>query len=147
LHELFDIDYREDYVFRFTETPIPDLLGVRRDLVLTAQTAALFAAQLGMGVEWMLRDWLSLGLEAGYLLSDQDFQLRDVKILDDFADNDQIDRSGLPGRALPNRRLGYLLPGTSAEDLRDPAQRARFYRQINLRFDGWRAGLKMTLYF
>ncbi len=146
-HELFDIDYREDYVFRFTETPIPDLLGVRRDLVLTAQTASLFTAQIGMGVEWMLRDWLSLGLEAGYLLSEQDVQLRDVKVFDDFADNDQIDRSGLPGRALANRRLGYLLPGTTAEDLRDPDQRASFYRQINLRFDGWRAGLRLTLYF
>ncbi len=99
LHEVFDIDYREDYVFRFVSTPIPDLLGVRRDLVLEAQTASLFMAQIGGGVEWMLADWLSIGLEAGYLLGERDFQLRDIKFKQDLGDNDQVDLTGLPGVA------------------------------------------------
>ncbi len=147
LHEVFDIDYREDFVFRFVESPIPDLLGVRRDLVMQGQTASVFMAQIGGGVEWMLTDWFSLGIEGGYLMGDRDFQIRDVKFTNDLADNDQADLTGLPGLATGNGNLSYLSPTATPEDVRDITTRENFYRPINLRFDGFRFGVRVTMYF
>lgn len=147
LHELFDVDYREDYVFRFAFTPIPDLQGVRRDLVVQAQTASVFMAQLGGGAEWMLADWLSLGLEGGYMLGDRDFELKDVKYTNDLADNDQADITGLPAVKLGNGTLGYLSPTATPESLRDATTRLNNYRPIRLRFEGFRFALRLTMYF
>jgi len=147
IHEVFDIDYREDFVFRFVDTPIPDLLGVRRDLVIEAQTASIFMAQIGGGAEWMLADWLSLGIEGGYLIGDRDFQLRNVKFTNDLADNDQVDTTGLPGVALGTGNLAYLSSTATPVDVRDVTTREKFYRPINLRFEGFRFGLRLTMYF
>lgn len=147
LHEVFDVDYREDYVFRFASTPIKDLLGVRRDLVVTAQTASVFMAQFGGGAEWMLTDWLSLGAEGGYLLGDRDFQLKQVKYLNDLATNDQADITGLPGVALANGSLGYLDPNATPVDTRDATTRLNNYHPIRLRFEGFRFALRLTMYF
>jgi len=147
LQEVFDIDYRDDWSFVFTESPIPDLIGVRRDMVATAQTSSLFMGQIGAGAEWFLQDWLSIGLEGGYLIGQSNFSLGDVQLRDDFQAGDGITRTGVPFRKMADGTLGYLLNSATPDDLEDPATRENFYRSIRLRFDGWRALLRFTVYF
>ncbi len=108
IHEVFDIDYQEKWVFLFVESPIEDLVGVRRDMFMDSQTASLFMGGIGLGAEWFIRDWLSLGFEGKYMITESDFTLGDIKERDDFVDGDQINRDGLPYRRMSNGRLGYL---------------------------------------
>lgn len=147
LHEVYDIDYREDFVFLFTESPILDLVGVRRNMVVEAQTSSVFMGQIGLGGEWFLQDWLSVSLEGGYLVGESDFSLRDVEIRDDFQAGDSLSRTGMPFRRMPDGTLGYLLPGATVDELADPEVREGFYRPIRLGFDGWRAVVKLNIYF
>ncbi|HHH36641.1 MAG TPA: hypothetical protein ENK48_07420 [Gammaproteobacteria bacterium] len=147
IHEMFDIDYKEEWVFLFVNTPIEDLVGVRRDMVMEAQTASLFMGGVGLGGEWFLRDWLSLGLEASYLLSEGDFTLRDVKQRDDFVDNDLVFRDGMPYRRMSDGRLGYLRSDVPPEALENADTRESFYNKIRLNFDGWRFLFRVSLYY
>ncbi len=147
VHEVFDIDYRERWVFLFVESPIQDLVGVRRDMVVEAQTASLFMGAAGLGMEWFLRDWLSLGVEGRYLAGKDDFTLRYVKERDDFNPNDQIFRNGMPYMELSDGRLGYLKPGTTPQDVEDPENRESFYERLRLNFDGWRVMFRVSLYY
>ncbi len=147
IHEVFDIDYRERWVFLFTESPIDDLVGVRRDMVVEAQTAALFMGGAGLGMEWFLRDWLSLGFEGRYLVSQDDFSLRDVRMRDDFNPNDEVFRTGMPYRELADGTLGYLRPDATPADVQDPATRENSYNEMKLKFDGWRLLFKVSIYY
>ena len=147
LHEVFDIDFREDFIFLFVESPIEDLVGVRRDMVVEAQTASLLMGQMGLGGEWFARDWLSFSAEAGFLLGEREFQLRDVRIRDDFISGDSVRLNGLPYRQMSDGTLGYLLPSATADDVEDADTREQFYRRMNLKFDGWRFMFRVNLYF
>ena len=147
LHEVFDVDYREDFVFLFTDSPILDLIGVRRNMIVEAQTASVFMGQIGLGGEWFLQNWLSIGLEGGYLIGERSFGLGDVRIRDDFQAGDAISRIGMPFRAMSDGNLGYLVSTATADDLADPENRENFYRHVRLRFDGWRMLLRLNIYF
>lgn len=147
VHEVFDIDYREEWTFLFIESPIDDLIGVRRNMVTEADSASLFMGQIGIGGEWFLNDWFSIGLEGGYVVGEREFSLREVDQRDDFAAGDAINRLGLPFRQMPDGTLGFLNPGTTVEDLEDAATRDSFYTPIRLAFDGWKVGLRVSIYF
>ena len=146
-HEVFDIDFREEYVFRFIESPIPDLIDVRRVMVVNAQTASLFMGQVGIGAEWFLRDWLSIGVEGGYLVGESKFKLHDVTTKNDFLDSDNVFRTGMPYIKMSDGTLGYMVSGTTAQDVIDPNTRENYYRTLKLGFDGWRLGFRITLYY
>jgi len=147
IHEVFDIDYQERWVFLFVDSPIEDLIGVRRDIFMESQTAALFMGGIGFGGEWFIRDWLSLGFEGKYMLSEREFTLRDIRVRNDFVSGDQINRSGMPFRRMSDGRLGYLVPDATAEDVGDPDTREDFYRNIKLNLDGWRLLFRVNLYY
>ena len=152
MHEVFDIDFREDYSFLFLSSPVEGLPGVRRVMVVEAQTAALLMGQLAFGGEWFLTDWLSLGIEGGYMVGERRFTLKDVRIKDDFLDtpdldSDLINRNGLPYRRLSDGTLGYLKPGTTPADVVDPATRESYYEPIVLGFDGWRFMFSINFYY
>ncbi|HFQ92188.1 MAG TPA: hypothetical protein ENK29_04840 [Chromatiales bacterium] len=147
IHEVFDIDYQERWVFLFADSPIEDLIGVRRDIFMEAQTAALFMGGIGLGGEWFVRDWLSLGFEGKYLISESEFTLRDVRERNDFISGDQVTRSGMPFRRMSDGRLGYLVKDATAEDLEDPDTREAFYQPIKLNLDGWRLLFRVNLYY
>lgn len=147
IHEVFDIDYREEWTFLFIDSPIDDLIGVRRNMVTEADSASLFMGQIGIGGEWFLNDWFSIGLEGGYVLGERKFSLREVDQRDDFAAGDAINRLGLPFRQMPDGTLGFLNPGTTVEDLEDQATRDSFYTPIRLAFDGWKVGFRVNIYF
>jgi len=147
LHEVFDIDFRDDFTFHFLSSPIEDLVGVRRVMVVEAQTAALIMGQLGVGGEWFLYDWLSLGFEGGILFGERDFTLRDVRTRDDFLSGDSINRSGMPYIALSDGTLGYLRHDATSEDVYNPATLESNYLPMRLRFDGARFLFRVTFYF
>lgn len=147
VHEVFDIDYREEWTFLFTQSPIADLIGVRRNMVAEAASSSLFMGQFGVGGEWFLNDWFSLGLEGGYLFGENEFSLREVTLRDDFTAGDAINRSGLPFRQMPDGTLGFLNPGATIEDVENPATRDQAYTPIRLGFDGWRLGFRVNIYF
>ncbi len=147
VHEIFDIDYKERWVFLFADSPIEDLVGVRRDMVMEAQTASLFMGGVGLGAEWFLRDWISLGFEGSYLISQDDFTLRHIKQRDDFISGDEIFRNGMPFRQMSDGTLGYLRKDARPEDLEDPDTRESFYEAMKLNFDGWRLLFRVNFYY
>ena len=152
LHEVFDIDFREDQTYLFVTSPIPDLAGVRRDMVVEAQTASLLMGQLALGAEWFLTDWFSVGFEGGYMIGERSFTLRDVSIKDDFLDtaalnSDSISRNGIPYREMSDGTLGYLNPGTTAADVKDASTQESHYSPLVLGFDGWRFAFKVSFYY
>jgi len=147
IHEVFDIDFREDFVFRFVESPIEDLVDVRRVMLVEAQRASVLMGQIGVGAEWFIRDWLSIGGEVGWLIGRKKFKLGNVSMKDDFLDTDNIFRNGLPYRVMSDGNLGYLKPGTTPEDVADPATRENFYNPISLSFSGLRAMFRINFYY
>jgi len=146
-HEVFDIDFRDDFTFVFLNSPIEDIVGVRRVMVVEAQTAALLMGQVGLGAEWFIRDWLSLGFEGGYLLGEREFTLRDVTTRDDFLSGDSISRNGLPYTRMADGTLGYLAFDATSESVADPASVDSNYRPMLLRFNGFRFLFRVSLYF
>ncbi len=147
IHEVFDLDYQERWVFLFADSPIEDLVGVRRDVFMESQTASLFMGGFGIGGEWFIRDWLSLGFEGKYMLSEREFSLRDIRERNDFISGDQVTRSGMPFRRMSDGRLGYLVEDASTDDVDDPDTREDFYRSIRLNLDGWRLLFRVNLYY
>ena len=147
LHEVFDIDFREDFSFLFLNSPIEDLVGVRRVMVVQAQTAALLMGQLGVGAEWFIRDWLSLGFEGGYMVGEREFTLQDVTLRDDFLSADSISRDGLPYTRLADGTLGYLAHDATSASVADRAAGDSNYRPMLLRFDGFRFLFRVSLYY
>ncbi|MBI5450492.1 MAG: hypothetical protein HY940_03955 [Gammaproteobacteria bacterium] len=147
LHEIFDIDYQDEQEFLFLDSPIVDLIGIRRVMLVKAQTAALQALQLGVGGEWEANKSLSVGIAAGYMLGQDTFQLNNVKIQDDFLDNDGLTRLGMPYGEMAAGSLGYLAPGVTVSQLFKPTTRRNYYRPMPLNFDGWRLSAKITFYY
>lgn len=147
LHEIFNIRFREDFTFLFVDSPIEDLIDVRRNMVVEAGTSPLLTAQIGLGSEWFINEWFSLGMEGGYMIGERDFSLRDIRIRDDFVGGDNVSRTGMPFRRMPDGTLGFLSPGATPDDLADPATRDDFYTPIRLGFDGWRVQFRVNFYF
>ena len=147
VHEVFDIDFREDFVFRFVSSPIEDLVDVRRVMIVEAQRASVLMGQIGVGAEWFIRDWLSIGGEVGLLMGRKKFKIGNVSIKDDFLDTDNVFRNGLPYRVMSDGSLGYLKAGTTPEDVVDPATRENFYTPISLSFSGFRAMIRINFYY
>ena len=140
-HEMFDIDYREDFVFNFQGG---ELDGVRRIMVLQAQTAALFTAGATLGGEWRFNDWFSLALEGGYLLGASHPTMKDATIRTDVTATDRLNFEGQPFGALPDGTLGYLPAGTTRDEYRNG--RAD-YQRLNLSFDGWQALIRFAIHY
>lgn len=146
-HEVFNLAYREDWTFLFTKSPIPDLIGIRRDMVTEANSASLFMGQVGLGAEWFVTDSISLGLEGSYLLAQANVSLQNVKQYNDFTTGDSLSRPGMPTRLMPDGTLGYLNPETTNVQIRDQANRDHYYTPLRLNFSGWRAGIRFNVYF
>lgn len=86
-HEVFDIDYREDFSLLFLSGPPRSF---RKSLVVQAQATGLLLLQGGGGGEWFINDWLSLGAEAGYTFGMKEMTLGDGRVSTDFRDTDNL---------------------------------------------------------
>jgi len=135
LNEVFDIDYREDLIFLFTSG---DAEGVKKTMILESQATGLIMLQPGFGMDYFVRDWLSFGFDASYVLGFKRVNLGNGNHKVDFLSTDNVN-IWLPQRLDPvTGNLQYLSEQPSGPD---------DYTTIRLSFDGWKALLKMNIYF
>lgn len=135
LNEIFDIDYREDLIFLFTSG---DAEGVKKSMILESQATGLLMLQPGFGVDYFVNEWLSFGVDASYMIGFKRVHLGNGNDKVDFLSTDNIN-IWLPQRLDPDTgNLQYLSQNPVNED---------DYTTIKLSFDGWKALVKMNIYF
>ncbi len=141
LRELFDIDYKEEFVFAFQGGPSESF---KRVIVTESQATGVLMLELAMGFEYFLADWVSLGVDAGYSFGFSKFKLGDASKKDDIQGNDNI-RFKLPSILGANGKLQYLATPAPFDD--DPSYEQNFYRPLKLDFNGWRSLFRVNFYF
>ena len=150
INELFDIDYREEHAFSIRD-PGGELDDVKRIFIVNGQLTGLAALNLVAGGEYFLKKNISVAVEAGYLITEGDFQFvnassqSDGQLGDDFALDLPVSRIGTS----TNDPLGYLPPDTVAnsnwvdqENNPHPG-----YSPMNVSFNGWKASIRIVLYY
>lgn len=135
LHEVFDVDYKEDLVFGFQGEGSQTF---KRIIVMESQATGLFMVQLGLGGEYFILDWFSLGADFGYTVSARKFKLGNATLKSDVQTEDNLNFR-LPAQLDEERRLRYLTGGSTFEN--------PVYRDMKLGFDGWRALFRVNMYF
>jgi len=136
IHEIFDIDYREDFVFNYISGS--SLAGFSRIQILEAQTAALFMGQIGIGAEVFLSQWFSLGVEGGYFVGSRSASLKDIQTKSDFIGRDSVTFKN-PYGDIGDGTVGYLSQGSTND--------SATYNKMSLDFSGWQAMLRMNIYY
>lgn len=141
LRELFDIDYKEEFVFAFQGGPNESF---KRVVVTESQATGVLMLELGMGFEYFIADWISLGVDAGYSFGFSRFKLGDASKKDDFQANDNI-AFKLPAILDDDQKLKYLAEAAPFDN--DPSYEQNFYSPLKLNFDGWRTLFRVNFYF
>jgi len=135
LNEVFDIDYREDLIFLFTSG---DAGGVKKSVILESQATGLLMLQPGFGLDYFFSDWLSVGVDASYVVGMRRVTLIDGKSHVDFLPTDNLSLL-LPQRIDPSTgNLQYL----SQDPVND-----NDYTTMRLSFDGWKLLLRLNISF
>ncbi len=135
LNEVFDIDFREDMVFLFTAGKAA---GVKKTTILQSQSTGLLMLQPGFGMNYFFDDWLSVGVDASYVIGLKRPTLRDGASTTNF---------------LPTDNLTFWLPqrvsagSGDLQYLRHDFDSIEDYSTIRLNFDGWKLLFKMNVYF
>jgi len=135
-NEVFDIDFRESFVFEFTDTA-GDGTTFKRITKLGTQAAGHIMLQPSIGGELFMREWLSVGLDLGYAFGLNKFELGNAIASDDFQPQDTVSIR-YPTGALPDgsRKLGYL-----------PDDEGGDYQKMELDMNGWHALFKINIYY
>lgn len=132
LHQLFDVDYQEDFTAVFLSG---DVRTFRKTNILLNQATGLMLLEGMAGYEWLVTDWFSVSLEGGYgygLL--EKLELTDTTVNSDF---------------LPTDNIVFRQPIIRGQDGRadyKPSPGAD-YQDLKLDFSGWKALVKATIYF
>ena len=134
LHEVFDVDYKENLVFGFQTGPAETF---KRLVVMETQSTGILMFQLGIGLEYFIREWLSFGFDSSYALGANDFYLGNGKITSDFQGDDNLAPT-LPSRILDNK-LRYL---TDVNENGVPN-----YEEMKLKLDGWHLLFRINIYY
>lgn len=134
LHQVFDLDYREDWTNVFLSG---DVRTFRKTSMILGQATGLSLLEGGVGGEWFFTDWFSLGLEAGYRYGLRKIELTQAELNTDILATDNL-QVQYPLRRGDDGRIDYnARPGTGVFG----------YDDLKLDFNGWTAVLKATLYF
>ena len=141
LRELFDIDYKEDFSFDFKND---GNTSFKRLVVIESQATGALMFELGVGFEYFLYDWISIGMDAGYSFSNRRFTLGDANKKDDFQADDNL-QFKLPSILDSNGKLRYLKNAAPFDT--DPSYNQKNYRDLKLSFTGWRSFLRFNFYF
>lgn len=135
LNEVFDIDFRESFVFEFTDTLNSDTT-FKRITKLETQATGHMMFQPTIGGELFMRDWLSLGFDVGYAFGLNKFQLGNALSSDDFQPQDTVNVQYPTGAASDgSQTLGYLSDDDTS------------YEKMELNMNGWRALFKVNIYY
>ena len=135
LHEVFDIDYKEDLVFAFEGGPAETF---KRLIVMESQATGVQMLQVGLGAEYQVRDWLSFAFDAGYAFNPRSFHLGNARLKTDIQPDDNIDMK-LPAQVDSSGTLYYLSTANSYDDVA--------YSKMELSLNGWRALFRVNFYF
>jgi len=140
LHEIFDVGYREDWVFLYLDGPAATF---KKILVIESKATGILMLQPGVGGEVFLKKWLSLGFETSYSYGLRKFTFRNNNINRDFLATDGIFmktsiRPNPPESGISDPEDGNL--EYQAED-------GSSYRKLRLTFDGWKALFKINIYY
>jgi len=136
LNEVFDIDFRESFVFEFVDGADPNTT-FKRITKLETQATGHMMLQPAVGGEIFMRDWLSLGFDVGYAFGLNKFQLGSARVNNDFQPQDTVTIHYPTGEADDgSRTLGYL---SDDDDTR--------YEKMELDMNGWRALFKVNIYY
>jgi len=141
LRELFDVDYKEEFVFSFQGEGGQSF---KRVVITESQATGVLLLEMGLGVEFYLYDWLSLGADASYGFSMQTYKLGNASRKDDLQPNDNI-RFKLPAILDRDGNLRYLVNPAPFDA--DPSYEDDNYRSLGLDFSGWRGLLRINFYF
>jgi len=141
LRELFDVDYKEEFVFSFQGGANQSF---KRVLSTESQATGIVLLELGMGVEFYLYDWLSLGVDASYSFSPKSYKLGNASRKDNIQQNDNI-QFKLPAILDRNGNLRYLANAAPFDS--NPAYEEDNYRTLKLDFSGWRSLFRVNFYF
>lgn len=134
MHQVFDIDYKEDLVFGFDSGEG----SFKRIIVMESQATGLLMMQLGLSGEYFLTNWLSLGTDLGYTASLSKFKLGNATLSTDVQAEDNLNFR-TPAQLDAQQRLTYLAEVRSYDDVT--------YRDMELGFDGWRLLFRVNMYF
>jgi len=132
LHEVFDLDYRDDTVFTFFGND--NIVDFRRIVVMQAQTASLLMGELGLGVEWEFNKWFGIGFEGAYLFAERRMQLKLSN--DDIKGRSTVTEvTYFPYQAIDGQ-VGYLTGANPGEGI---------YKTANLDFSGWQVLFSLNI--
>jgi len=140
LHEIFDIDYREDWAFVYYDRPPFAVNGTPitsfgKNLIIQSQATGVLLLQLDFGAEVYLRKWLSVGFESGYAYGLRDFTLRNSTLSTDFLDTDNLSVD------VPIR------PNPQTQNVEYNSENGSGYNPLALSFNGWKALLRVNIYY
>lgn len=136
LNEVFDIDFRESFVFEFDDSLNPGETFKRITRLETQATGHLMI-QPAIGGEFYMRDWLSFGMDLGYAFGLNKFELGTANASNDFQPQDTVSITYPTGGVNDGSgKLGYL----SDED-------GGGYRKMELDLNGWHALFKINIYY
>ena len=131
IHDVFNVNYREDFSLLFLSGPPRSF---RKSMVIESKATGLLLLQGMGGGEWHINDWLSLGAEAGYDFGLKALRLGDGSLVTDFSSND-------------NLFLELPMIPTASGGMQYKVESGGSYQELRLSFDGWRALLKATIYY
>jgi len=134
LHEMFDIDYKENHVFTFIEGAPA---GFKRIMVFQAQATGILMLQMGIGGERHFTDRFSVGLEGGFAFGIGKIgNLKGISRRDDFNEGDRLeDPKPAPLRPAVDNNVAALSPDANSQV------------NVRIRLDGWRIALKFNVTF
>ncbi|MGD9729621.1 MAG: hypothetical protein AB7R40_21685 [Nitrospiraceae bacterium] len=135
LNEVLDIDYKENLVFGFQGVGGDTF---KRIIEMESQATGLLMLNFGVGGEYFLKSWISLGLDLGYTLSAEKISLGNATLKSDIQEEDNLNFR-TPVQLDTSNELTYLSDATTFDDVS--------YRKLELGFDGWRALFRINMYF
>jgi hypothetical protein len=135
VNEVMDMDYKENLVFGFQGEGADTF---KRIIEMGSQATGLLMMNFGIGGEYFLRSWVSLGLDMGYTVSMDDVRLGSATLKSDIQVEDNLNFR-TPVQLDASNKLTYLAEATSFDDVT--------YRRLEFGFDGWRALFRVNMYF
>ena len=131
LHDVFNVNYREDFSVLFLSGPPRSF---RKSMSVHSQATGLLLLQAGGGGEWFINDWFSMGIEAGYAFGLKSLRLGNGNLTTDFRDTD-------------NLFLELPLIQNAAGNVQYKQEDGQDYRDLRLDFEGWKALIRATIYY
>ena len=141
IHEIFDIDYKDDIVFTLNYDKPSE--SYHRVAVMEAQTASMLLGGLSLGLEYTTREMFSINISGGLLFGNKPVKLQHSQRKSDFLARDEVDlfTPFYPG---DNGELTYLPESTTHADFDNDNNP---YQAVNFSLAGWQMLIQMSLTF